>query len=208
MRLTYERKLWKKGYRQVAALDEVGRGPFAGPVVAAALVVYPQYQRKIATVFRGLADSKKLSRQKREYFFQIALNHPGIEWGIGKSSEKEVDKLNILESTKKAMQKAIFSLKRKLGKKIIDYLVLDGNFLIRSSIAQESMIRADEKIFSCALASIIAKVTRDNMMAKYHVEYPLYGFDRNKGYGTKFHQLMIKKHGFCPLHRRSFNINT
>ena len=208
MRLTHERKLWKKGYGGIVGIDEVGRGPFAGPVLAVAVIVHPESYRKVAVALRGLADSKKLSQRKREYFFQTAFEHPGIEWGIGKSSEKEIDKMNILESTKRAMEKAVATLKRKLGKKKIDYLLLDGNFLIRSLIEQESMVRGDEKIFSCALASVVAKVTRDRMMVKYHLKYPQYGFDRNKGYGTVFHRLMIKKHGLCPIHRRSFRIGT
>lgn len=205
MRLTQEQRLWKKGYKGVVGIDEVGRGPFAGPVVAAALMVYPKYQRKIVTVFKGLADSKKLSEQKREYFFQLAFEHPGIAWGIGKSSEKEIDKINILEGTKRAMEKAVGALKKK---KSVDYLLLDGNFSIRSTLWQKSVIRGDEKIFSCALASVIAKVTRDRIMVKYHEKYPEYGFNTNKGYGTTFHRLVIKKYGLCPIHRRSFRIST
>ncbi|MCP6726597.1 MAG: ribonuclease HII [Patescibacteria group bacterium] len=205
MRLTKELRLWKKGYTGVVGIDEVGRGPFAGPVVAVALMVYPESKKKIATAFRGLADSKKLSERKREYFFKLAFEHSGIEWGIGKSSEKKIDKMNILESTKRAMEKAVVALNKK---KKIDYLLLDGNFSIVSTLQQESVIRGDEKIFSCALASVIAKVTRDKMMVKYHQHYPKYRFDRNKGYGTAFHRLVIKKHGLCPIHRKSFRIKT
>ena len=205
MRLTYEQRLWKKGYQGIVGIDEAGRGPYAGPVVAAALTVYPEYQRKVITAFRGLADSKKLSEQKREYFFQLAIAHPGIVWGVGKSSEKEIDRINILEGTKRAMEKAVRSLKKRNS---VDYLLLDGNFSIRSMLQQESVVRGDEKIFSCALASVIAKVTRDRIMVKYHEEYPAYGFNTNKGYGTAFHRLVIKKHGLCPIHRRSFRIGT
>ena len=206
--LSEERKLWKRGYSGIAGIDEAGRGPFAGPVVAAAVVVYPKFQKSIISSFRGIADSKKLTPQKREYFFRSLCLHPGIEWGMGKTKEQEIDQVNIVEATKRAMQKAVRALQRKLRKNKIevDYLLLDGNFLITSKKEQICVMRGDEKIFSCALASIVAKVQRDRMMRQYHHQYPANGFDRHKGYGTAFHREMIRKYGLCPIHRRSFAV--
>ena len=153
MRFTQERKLWKKGYTRVVGIDEVGRGPFAGPVVAAAVMIYPEQQRRVVAAFRGLADSKKLSEKKREYFFALAIEHTGIVWRVGKSSEKQIDKINILEGTKRSMEKAVRSLEKEIP---VDYILLDGNFPIISSVEQQSIIKGDESIFSCALASVNA----------------------------------------------------
>jgi len=198
--LQEEMKLWKKGYEKVAGLDEVGRGPLAGPVVACAFVI----QRRTVlrnlrrTVLRQLRDSKQLSAKQREYFYEILTNHEGVRWGIGVVSEKVIDKINILEATKLAMQKAVKKLKKP------DFLILDGNFSIKSNIPQKSIIRGDEKVFSCSCASIIAKVTRDRMMLKYDKKYPVYNFAAHKGYPTEYHRAMIKQYGPCYIHRKSF----
>lgn len=203
-----EKKLWKKGYKYVAGLDEAGRGPLAGPVVAAAVARLPMSgkspdigSRVNWTDFRGLRDSKKLSPKKREEFYKIITKHLALEWGIGIVSEKVIDKINILEATKLAMEKAIRKLKKKP-----DFLILDGNFKINSDIPQKSIIKADEKVFSCAAASIIAKVTRDRIMMRYHKKYPQYGFDKHKGYPTEYHYQMIRKHGPCQIHRKSYTL--
>lgn len=215
--LKEEKKLWSSGYKAVAGLDEAGRGPLAGPVVAGAIVIIKRKaksetfvpslgrgKRKTKTqslkCLAGVKDSKKLTVIQREKFFKILTNHPQIKWGIGKVSEKIIDKINILEATKLAMVKAV----KDLGFRA-DYLILDGNFRIDSPIPQISIIRGDEKVFSCAAASIIAKVYRDRLMQKYHKKYPRYGFSRHKGYPTKAHKAAIKKYGFCPIHRRTFN---
>jgi ribonuclease HII len=195
--LREEKKLWKKGFRFVAGLDEAGRGPLAGPVVAAAAVMKKSL-RKI-DILREVKDSKKLSPKKREKLYKILKNCPFVEWGIGRVSEKVIDKINILEATKLAMKKAIKKLKRKP-----DFLILDGNFKIDVKISQKSIIKGDEKVFSCASASILAKVYRDKIMRKYHKKYPRYGFDKHKGYPTKYHFKMLKKHGPCKIHRKSF----
>ena len=189
----------------MVGLDEVGRGALAGPVVAAAVF----FRAKIGGLTSAnlaevrppllLRDSKKLSAKKREYFYKILTKNPDIEWGIGRVSERMIDKINILEATKLAMGKAINNLKSR-----VDFLILDGNFRIRTKIPQKSIIKADEKVFSCAAASIIAKVNRDKLMMRYHKKYPQYGFDKHKGYPTRLHRLMIKKHGFCKIHRKSF----
>jgi len=192
--LKEERKLWKKGFKRVAGLDEAGRGPLSGPVVAGAVLIKTK-----RFSFFSIKDSKKLSAKKREEFFKILTNHPDLEWGIGIVSEKVIDKINILEATKLAMKKAIKKLKKKP-----DFLILDGNFRINLPFPQKSIIKADEKVFSCAAASIIAKVTRDRIMDRYHKKYPLYKFNKHKGYPTKLHFKLLKKHGPCKIHRKSF----
>ncbi|MFH1780941.1 MAG: ribonuclease HII, partial [Candidatus Nealsonbacteria bacterium] len=140
----------------------------------------------------------------------------GVEWGIGIVSEKIIDKINILEATKLAMTRAVKNLESKLrgvGLPLnlrgvrhhkIDFLILDGNFSIKSDIPQKSIIKGDEKVFSCSCASIIAKVTRDRIMLRYNKKYPCYGFASNKGYPTEYHRSMIKKYGACKIHRQSF----
>jgi ribonuclease HII len=197
--LKEEKKLWKKGYKVVVGLDEAGRGPLAGPVVAAAVSIIPNSKFQIPK----LRDSKKLTLKKREEFFKIITETSNIKWGIGKVSEKVIDKINIFEATKLAMKRAIKSLERKLKRKA-NFLILDGNFKIDLKIPQKSIVRGDEKVLSCAMASIIAKVTRDRIMEKYAKKFPEYGFEKHKGYGTKFHLKMLKKYGPCKIHRRSF----
>lgn len=203
--LAEEKKLWKRKVNHPVGLDEAGRGPLAGPVVAGALTV-----KNRSFSFFPIKDSKKLSAKQREKFFKILTSHPEIEWGIGIVSEKEIDRINIFEATKLAMRKALSGLEKKLRKQSlgpVDFLILDGNFkLDKVSVSQKSIIKADEKVFSCAGASIIAKVTRDRIMERYHRKYPNYRFDEHKGYPTRLHFRMIKKHGPCPIHRKSFRL--
>ena len=200
--LKEEKKLWRKGFKKVACLDEAGRGSLAGPVVAGAVTIRKSDFRKFnigKSDFSAIKDSKKLSAKKREEFYKILTKNPQIEWGIGRVSERVIDKINILEATKLAMIKAIKKLKRKPN-----FLILDGNFKIDLKTPQKSIVKADEKVFSCSAASIIAKVTRDKRMRKFHKKYPKYGFDRHKGYPTKHHFKMLKKYGPCKIHRKSF----
>jgi len=197
--LKEEKKLWKEGYKRVAGLDEAGRGPLAGPVVACAVLLKSDFNSLLKSDFNKLKDSKQLTGKQREMFYEILTNYPGVEWGIGAVSEKVIDKINILEATKLAMQKAVSKLKEP------DFLILDGNFSIKSDIPQKSIIKADEKVFSCSCASIIAKVTRDRLMIKYDKKYPCYGFASNKGYPTKYHRAMLNKYGRCGIHRDSFH---
>jgi ribonuclease HII len=247
LNLSEERRLWKRGYKMVAGLDEAGRGPLAGPVVAAAVSINSRirtnlttnitniHSRKFVNKFvkiRELKDSKKLSPKAREKFYKILTRHPGIEWGIGKVSEKVIDKINILEATKLAMKKAIEKLKtrpvasrfqrdcygvknprstpafsgglRGRQKPKIDYLILDGKIKLALEIPQKSIVKADGKVFSCAAASVISKVIRDGIMRRYHQKYPQYSFARHKGYPTKHHLRMLKKYGPCKIHRKSF----
>ena len=151
-----------------------------------------------------------LSPKQREKIYNALVKHPDIEWGIGIVSEKVIDKINILEATKLAMEKAIDDLiKKRSAQKVryrvlFDYLLIDGNFGLDINIPQKSIIKADQKVFSCALASIFAKVTRDKIMEKYHKKYPQYGFNKHKGYGTEHHFKMLKKYGPCKIHRKTF----
>lgn len=183
----------------MVGIDEAGRGPLAGPVVAAATCVTAAKTKKL---LKGIKDSKKLTSKKREEIFQILKENSDVEWGTGRVSEKVIDRINILEATKLAMKRAVRGLEKKCSS--VDFLIIDGNFGINSAIPQKSIIKADEKVFSCAAASIIAKVSRDRMMLRYHKKYPCYCFDRHKGYPTKFHRKMLKKHGPCEIHRKSF----
>lgn len=202
--LALETKLRKKGYKIIVGLDEVGRGGLSGPVTAAAVTVQrfsifnPQFSKE-------LKDSKKLSPRKRKEIFEMLRSLPKVKWGIGRVSEKVIDKINILQATKLAMERAVKKLKVKNGKLKIDFLIIDGNFEIDSDIPQKSIIKGDEKVFLIKLASIVAKVTRDRAMLRYHKKYPKYRFDKHKGYGTKLHFKMLKKYGPCKIHRKSFN---
>jgi len=221
----FETKLWRQGYKFVVGLDEAGRGPLAGPVVGAAVwlvnrpanflpfsalnakpKVYSFATKRVSLpVVAGITgglfkDSKKLFAKQREAWYKILTQHPNIKWGIGVVSEKIIDRINIFEATKLAMKKAIKSLGVKP-----DYLLIDGNFTLEDlPINQKAIVRGDERIFSCAAASIIAKVTRDRIMVRYAKKYPQYDFAKHKGYGTKTHFLALKKHGPCKIHRFSF----
>jgi len=206
--LREEKKLWKKGYKRVVCLDEAGRGPLAGPVVAAA-VLTKKINNLAIKQFSNLKirDSKKLSPKKRERFYKILTNHPAIEWGIGRVSEKVIDKINIKNAAELAMKKALRQLKVKSSKLKVDFLIIDGNHIANLNLKSYNyklITKADEKVFSCAAASIIAKVTRDRIMVKYNKKYPKYGFDLHKGYPTKLHIKMLRKYGSCKIHRKSF----
>ena len=201
-----ENKLRKAGYKNIAGIDEVGRGPLAGPVLACAVVVSGKKPD-----IKNIRDSKQLSAQQREKIYRELIRHPNVAWGIGTVSEKVIDRINILEATKLAMARAVKNLNSKMlevrpstFRQGIDFLILDGNFSIRSDIPQKSIIKADEKVFSCSCASIIAKVVRDRLMQRYDKLYPRYDLAKNKGYPTKYHRDMIKKYGFCKIHRKSF----
>ena len=199
-----ERKLWKKGIAFVVGIDEAGRGPLAGPVIACAITV-SEFPISNFQFPKNIKDSKKLSAKQREEIYKLLKKNPDVKWGIGKVSEKVIDKINILQATKMAMKRAVKNLENKYYK--AEYLLIDGNFGIDLDFPQKSIIKGDQKVFSCAAASIIAKVSRDRMMTKYHEKYPEYGFDRHKGYGTKLHREAIKKYGFCDIHRKTFHVS-
>ncbi|WP_058485545.1 ribonuclease HII [Defluviitalea phaphyphila] len=192
----YENQYYNKGFNLVGGIDEVGRGPLAGPVVAA-VVILPQDCNII-----GIKDSKKLSIAKREILFDI-IQEEALSIGIGIVDPQTIDEINILQATYKAMKMAL----NKLDKKPQVVLVDGNNEIPNISIPQQTIVGGDNKSISIAAASIIAKVTRDRLMDSYHELYPEYDFIKNKGYGTKSHIDAIKKNGLCPIHRRSFTKN-
>ena len=195
-----EKKLYKSGNKIVVGIDEVGRGPLAGPVIACAITV-PEFPISNFQ-FLKIRDSKKLTLKQREEIYELFKKDFYVKWGIGSVSEKVIDKINILEATKLAMKRAVANLEKKIGS--ADYLLIDGNFKINLSVSQKSIIKGDQKVFSIALASIIAKVKRDRLMMKYHLKYPEYGFNNNMGYGTRFHREAIRRCGLCNIHRKTF----
>lgn len=196
--LAEEKNLFEQGYEIIGALDEAGRGPLAGPVVAACVIFKANFS--INDELKTVNDSKKLTPKKREDLFEHIKNN-FIEVGVGICDHKTIDRINILQATFLAMKKAIGSLKNKPK-----FLMVDGSIKLPNfSTPQQAFIKGDEKIFSIAAASIIAKVTRDRIMAEMDKLYPAYGFIKHKGYGTKFHVEKIKQFGPCPIHRLSFN---
>jgi len=198
MDLKEEQNLFALGYKLIGGLDEAGRGPLAGPVAAACVIC--KYDHEISPeLIKEVKDSKKLSEKKREKLFGLIYENV-FEVGIGTCDQETIDRINILEATFLAMKKAIGALKNKP-----EFIVLDGKFpLPNTSLKQKAIIGGDNLVFSIAAASIIAKVTRDRIMYKYHEQYPVYGFDKHKGYGTAFHMEQLLKYGPSPIHRKSF----
>ena len=189
----YENKLYKTGLTCIAGIDEAGRGPLAGPVTVGAVIMKPD------SFIEGVNDSKKISESKREKLYE-QITKEAISWSVGIVDQNEIDDLNILNATKKALTIALEGLKVKPERVLVDALEhIDTN-----GIPYTSIIKGDAKIYSISCASIIAKVTRDRIMRKYDEMYPEYGFAKHKGYGTAFHIEAIKKYGPCPLHRKSF----
>lgn len=190
---SYEKSAKAKGYRLVCGVDEAGRGPLAGPVCAAA-VILPE-----DTVINGLDDSKKLSEKKREALFEEIINK-AVAYGIAFSDIKEIEEVNILGATYIAMCRAVDMLELRP-----DYVLIDGNrYPPMLDICGETVIKGDSKSMSVAAASILAKVTRDKLMTQYAEKYPEYQFEKHKGYGTKAHIEAIKKYGVTDIHRPSF----
>ncbi|MDD5454242.1 MAG: ribonuclease HII [Candidatus Ratteibacteria bacterium] len=188
----YESKLWHRDIKFVAGIDEAGRGPLAGPVVAAAVIFHPF--KKID----GIKDSKQLSPSKREELFEL-ISKEALDWGVGIVSERIIEKINILQATRLAMLKAVQEIKTHP-----EFLLIDGHISVDVEIPQQPIIDGDGKSFSIGAASIIAKVTRDRMMQKYHKLFPEYGFDKHKGYGTQKHFQALQTYGPCPIHRRTY----
>lgn len=187
-----EIRLKKQGYKFIAGVDEVGRGPLIGPVVAAAVILPDDFE------LEGLTDSKKLSESKRELYFDYIVEN-ALAIGLGKVTAKKIDEINIYEATKLAMKKAISKLEVKP-----DYVLIDGNMKFNMRRKYESIIKGDGKSISIAAASVIAKVTRDRMLVKLDKKYPMYGFKDHKGYPTKKHVDAIYKYGIIEKHRKSF----
>lgn len=190
--LFYENEKYNEGFRIVCGIDEAGRGPLAGPVYAAAVVL-----KKRQTI-EGVNDSKKLSEKKREELFDKIITQCD-DYSIGTASEKEIDEINILQATFLAMKRAVEGLSVKP-----DCALVDGNQTPPLECSVTTVIKGDSKSESIAAASIIAKVSRDRYMLKMAEKYPEYGFEKHKGYGTKLHYEMIEKYGICDIHRKSF----
>ncbi|MFQ3543349.1 ribonuclease HII [Halobacillus rhizosphaerae] len=190
--MEFERQARAKGKVKIAGVDEAGRGPLAGPVVASAVILPEGFY------LEGLNDSKQLSRMQREEFYQTIRTQADI--GVGIVTNKEIDQINIYQSTKLAMKRAVESLDQEP-----DYVLVDAMEVNQLSCPQESLIKGDERSVSIAAASVIAKVTRDNIMKELHEFYPDYDFISNQGYGTKNHLQALDKFGATPYHRVSFS---
>ena len=188
----FETKASNQGFKNIAGIDEAGRGPLAGPVVAAA-VIFPSQVN-----IQGLNDSKKLSTKKREELFP-KIQEISVSYGVAVVCQKVIDKINILQAARLAMKQAVETLKITPG-----LLLIDGNQKIDSTLNQWAIVKGESRSLSIAAASVLAKVTRDRIMDDYHKLYPQYEFNRHKGYGTKLHRNLIQEHGPCPIHRNTF----
>jgi len=189
----YEKRLAADGYARIAGIDEAGRGPLAGPVVAAACIL-PRN-----SYFEYLNDSKQLTPERRENLYQSIILHPETRYGLGISDVETIDRVNILQATFLAMRQAVAALNIPP-----DYLLIDGNQVPVFSIPTLPIVEGDSHSVSIAAASVIAKVTRDRMMVEFDLKWPHYGFRKHKGYGTSEHVDAIRKYGPCPIHRISF----
>jgi len=198
--LKIEDSLFESGKRILAGVDEVGRGPLAGPVIAAAVAFSPEKLNDLS-LYCGLNDSKKVKPALREKLSEIIMAR-AESYAFGVIDEKEIDKINILRASLKAMEIAVASLKT-----LPDAVLIDGQYEIKSALPQQAIIGGDAKSFVIAAASIIAKVKRDAIMVAYDKEFPMYGFAKHKGYGTKEHIAAIRKFGRCRIHRQCFGKN-
>jgi len=189
----YEQKLYASGLKYIAGIDEAGRGPLAGPVVVGVAIMKPD------SMIEGINDSKKISESKREKIYE-KITEEAIDWSVGIVDQREIDEINILNATKKALTIALSNLKVKPDRIMVDAL----EHIDTLGIPYTSVIKGDAKIYSISAASILAKVTRDRIMKEYDEVYPEYGFSGHKGYGTAKHIQAIKEYGPCPLHRKTF----
>ena len=188
-----DQSVYDEGYEYVCGIDEAGRGPLAGPVVVAAVIMPKD------SMIEGVNDSKKVSEKKREKLYDL-ITEEAIAYGVGIVDEKEIDRINILNATKAGLTEAVKSLKQKPDVILVDALTN----IDTEGIQYRSIIKGDAKSYNIAAASIIAKVTRDRIMREWDKIYPQYGFEKHKGYGTAAHIAAIKEYGLCPLHRLSF----
>ncbi|MCF8111639.1 MAG: ribonuclease HII [Desulfobacteraceae bacterium] len=191
-RVQFEQEARKSGYRQIAGVDEAGRGPLAGPVVSAAVILPEQF------AVTGVADSKSLSPASRRRLYEEIYCH-AVTVGIGIVDPVEIDRINILQASLAAMAMAVKNLAPQP-----DCLLIDGRNCIDLNMPQKAIVKGDSRSLSIGAASIVAKVTRDSIMEKYCIEYPEYGFSSHKGYPTKAHVSAIRDYGWCPIHRRTF----
>ena len=189
----FENKLYSEGLKYIAGIDEAGRGPLAGPVVVGIAIMKPD------SFIEGVNDSKKISEKKRELLYEQITNE-AIDWSVGIVDQNEIDEINILNATKKALHMAITNLKIKPDRILVDAL----EHIDTCGIPYTSIIKGDAKVYSISAASIIAKVTRDRIMRQWNEIYPVYDFEKNKGYGTAEHIKALKDYGPCQIHRKSF----
>lgn len=191
-KLLYEKELRASGYVNICGVDEVGRGPLAGPVVCAAVIM------PLNDIIEGVDDSKKLSAKKRERLSE-EIRKKSVAYAICRVEPQIIDEINILQATRLCMKNAVESLSVPP-----DFVITDGNMTLDISFPQRSIVKGDANSYTIGAASILAKVYRDKLMEEYAKEYPYYGFEKNAGYGTAAHIAAIKEHGLCPIHRRSF----
>jgi ribonuclease HII len=191
--LEHEHQIRARGFSLVAGIDEAGRGPLAGPVVAAAAILPHDFHHPV------LRDSKELSAAQRERIFDELDNHPGISWAVAVVTTAEIDRVNILRATHAAMRRATAKLSTRP-----DHVLIDGLPVRGFPIPQTALVKGDALSFSIAAASVFAKVTRDRLMLDYDRKFPAYGFAQHKGYGTELHLTRLRQHGPCPIHRRTF----
>lgn len=191
--LSYEKALRAEGFVRVAGIDEAGRGPLAGPVSVAAVVLPDDYTHRI------LNDSKQLTERRRELLYEEITKDPRIQWASVMVEAAEIDEINILQATWEGMRRAFLQLAPRA-----DVALIDGRAVKGFPAPHRAVVKGDSLSLSIAAASIIAKVARDRLMVACAEMYPEYGFERHKGYGTALHTAALKKHGPCPIHRRSF----
>ena len=198
--LRFEQEAWAGGFLRVAGVDEAGRGPLAGPVVAAAVVFDRDFlEAEAEKSLAGLDDSKKLPASRREFFFALLSACPHAQIGVASASVEEIDSLNILRATHLAMARALGQLQPPPDLALVDGLPVKG-----LPVPHRAIVGGDAASLSIAAASVMAKVTRDRLMVEMAARYPAYGFERHKGYGTKAHLDALRRHGPCPAHRKSF----
>lgn len=188
----YENELTEQGYKYICGVDEAGRGPLAGPVCAAAVILKPN------DIIEGVNDSKKLTEKKREMLYDV-IKERALSYSIAFATVEEIEELNILNATMLAMKRAVEGLDIPA-----DYAIIDGNKTPQLEIPCNYVVKGDAKSMSIASASILAKVTRDRLLLEYAEQYPQYQFEKHKGYGTKAHREALLEHGPCPVHRASF----
>jgi ribonuclease HII len=199
-RFEFERRLWSQDIARVAGVDEAGRGPLAGPVVAAAAILPPHWgETGLPAELAGLNDSKQLTAAQREFFFAFIIRSGEIEFGIAEITAVVIDEINILQATHRAMNDALGKLSP-----LPPHALVDGRPVKTLRVPQSAIVKGDARSYSIAAASVLAKVTRDRLMVQYATQFPEYGFAEHKGYGTAKHLAAIAKHGACPIHRKTF----
>ena len=199
-RFEFERALWQQQVGRVAGVDEAGRGPLAGPVVAAAAILPSRWaETGLPAELAGLNDSKQLTETQREKYFEFLTACAEIEFAIAAVDAGVIDEINILQATHRAMNAALAQLQP-----LPPHSLVDGRPVKTLRVPQTAIVKGDARSYSIAAASVLAKVTRDRLMQEYHVQFPAYGFNEHKGYGTAKHLAAIAKHGACAIHRKTF----